>query len=150
MKNEERRKQQEETAEHDGSKESIVHVHKRVYNRYYCDLLHGPKAVMAFPVPSHLPRRANPQDVTSKILSTMDEATNKSLTASLAKSWLEELDTTIHSTKVLINYFPRKSTVMADESCSRKEFMTVFTPIYPNLNDNCRRRFPCRHDYIHW
>ncbi|KAJ3929915.1 MAG: hypothetical protein NXY57DRAFT_922396 [Lentinula lateritia] len=58
---------------------------------------------MAFPVPSHLPRRANPQDVTSKILSTMDEATNKSLTASLAKSWLEELDTTIHSTKERIH-----------------------------------------------
>ncbi|KAJ3784837.1 hypothetical protein GGU10DRAFT_293448 [Lentinula aff. detonsa] len=54
---------------------------------------------MAFPVPSHLPQRATPQDVTSKVLSTMDEATNKSLTASLAKSWLEELDATIQSTK---------------------------------------------------
>ncbi|KIK61807.1 hypothetical protein GYMLUDRAFT_42852 [Collybiopsis luxurians FD-317 M1] len=58
---------------------------------------------MAFPVPTHLPRRAAPQDVTSKILSTMDEATNKSLTASLANSWLEELDTTIQSTKEQIH-----------------------------------------------
>ncbi|KAF9073312.1 hypothetical protein BDP27DRAFT_1216330 [Rhodocollybia butyracea] len=55
---------------------------------------------MAFPVPSHLPR---PQDVTSKILSTMDEATTKSLTASLAKSWLEELDATILHTKERIH-----------------------------------------------
>ncbi|KAJ4475078.1 hypothetical protein J3R30DRAFT_3506442 [Lentinula aciculospora] len=58
---------------------------------------------MAFPIPSHLPRRAMPQDATSKILSTMDEATHKSLTASLAKSWLEELDATIQSTKERIH-----------------------------------------------
>ncbi|KAF5387324.1 hypothetical protein D9757_005736 [Collybiopsis confluens] len=51
---------------------------------------------MAFPVLSHLPR---PQDVTSKILSKMDAANTKSLTAALANSWLEELDSTIQSTK---------------------------------------------------
>ncbi|KAF9266878.1 hypothetical protein L218DRAFT_921599 [Marasmius fiardii PR-910] len=58
---------------------------------------------MAFPVPSHLPRRAEPQDVTSQILSKMDEATNKTLNASLVKAWLNELDETIQSTKQRIH-----------------------------------------------
>ncbi|KAJ8095228.1 ribosome biogenesis protein ytm1 [Marasmius tenuissimus] len=60
-------------------------------------------ATMAFPVPTHLPRRPEPQDVTSKILSRMDEATNKTLNAALAKSWLHELDETIQDTKQRIH-----------------------------------------------
>ncbi|KAJ7130610.1 hypothetical protein C8R44DRAFT_613672 [Mycena epipterygia] len=54
---------------------------------------------MAFPVPSHLPRRPNPQDVSSQILMKIDQATNQSLTASLATSWLAELEDTIQATK---------------------------------------------------
>ena len=52
---------------------------------------------MAFPIPSHLPRQ---QDVSSKILSKIDEATSQTLDASLASSWLAELDETIQLTKV--------------------------------------------------
>jgi hypothetical protein len=55
---------------------------------------------MAFPIPDHLPRRAEPQDVSSKILSRIDEATNATLNAALARSWLDELDDTIQATKV--------------------------------------------------
>ncbi|KAJ7091428.1 hypothetical protein B0H15DRAFT_778155 [Mycena belliarum] len=54
---------------------------------------------MAFPVPSHLPRRPNPQDVSSEILMKIDQATNQTLTASLATSWLAELEATIQATK---------------------------------------------------
>ncbi|KAJ6591472.1 hypothetical protein DFH09DRAFT_1273408 [Mycena vulgaris] len=54
---------------------------------------------MAFPVPAHLPRRPNPQDVSSEILMKIDQATNQTLTASLATSWLAELETTIQATK---------------------------------------------------
>ncbi|KAJ7696579.1 hypothetical protein B0H17DRAFT_1198090 [Mycena rosella] len=54
---------------------------------------------MAFPVPAHLPRRANPQDVSSEILMKIDQATNQTLTASLATSWLAELEATIQATK---------------------------------------------------
>ncbi|KAJ7504302.1 hypothetical protein B0H11DRAFT_1981579 [Mycena galericulata] len=54
---------------------------------------------MAFPVPSHLPRRPKLQDVSSEILMKIDRATNKTLTASLATSWLAELDDTIQATK---------------------------------------------------
>ncbi|KAJ6518886.1 hypothetical protein C8R45DRAFT_807703 [Mycena sanguinolenta] len=54
---------------------------------------------MAFPIPSHLPRRPNPQDVSSEILMKIDEATNQTLTASLATSWLAELEDTIHATE---------------------------------------------------
>ncbi|KAL0568182.1 ribosome biogenesis protein ytm1 [Marasmius crinis-equi] len=58
---------------------------------------------MAFPVPAHLPRRAEPQDATSRILSRMDEATNKTLNATLAQSWLKELDETIQDTRQRIH-----------------------------------------------
>ncbi|KAJ7654458.1 hypothetical protein DFH06DRAFT_1298890 [Mycena polygramma] len=54
---------------------------------------------MASPVPSHLPRRPNPQDVSSEILMKIDQATNQTLTASLATSWLSELEDTIQATK---------------------------------------------------
>ncbi|KAF7370529.1 Dsl1-C domain-containing protein [Mycena sanguinolenta] len=54
---------------------------------------------MAFPIPSHLPRRPNPQDVSSEILMKIDEATNQTLTASLATSWLAELEATIQATE---------------------------------------------------
>lgn len=62
---------------------------------------------MAFPIPSHLPRRATTSDVSSKILSKIDQATNKLLKASLATSWLAELDETIQSTKVLAWLCPK-------------------------------------------
>lgn len=52
---------------------------------------------MAFPIPSHLPRQ---QDVSSKILTKIDEATAETLNASLASSWVAELDETIQLTKV--------------------------------------------------
>jgi hypothetical protein len=55
---------------------------------------------MAFPIPDHLPRRAIPQDISSKILSKVGDATNKNLNAALAETWLEELDETIQNTKV--------------------------------------------------
>ncbi|KAJ7879914.1 hypothetical protein B0H14DRAFT_3082805 [Mycena olivaceomarginata] len=54
---------------------------------------------MAFPIPSHLPRRPNPQDVSSAILAKIDQATNSTLTASLATSWLAELEDTIQATE---------------------------------------------------
>ncbi|KDQ61547.1 hypothetical protein JAAARDRAFT_190291 [Jaapia argillacea MUCL 33604] len=54
---------------------------------------------MAFPVPSHLPRKASPQDVSTKVLTKISEATTKTLTAQLATSWVAELDDTIHATK---------------------------------------------------
>ncbi|KAJ6515056.1 hypothetical protein C8R47DRAFT_1206403 [Mycena vitilis] len=58
---------------------------------------------MAFPVPSHLPRRPNPQDVSSEILMKIDQATNQTLNASLATSWLSELEDTIQATKTHIH-----------------------------------------------
>ncbi|TFK65606.1 hypothetical protein BDN72DRAFT_889334 [Pluteus cervinus] len=54
---------------------------------------------MAFPIPAHLPRKANPQDVSSHILNRVDSATNENLNSELVKSWLTELDETIQSTK---------------------------------------------------
>ncbi|KAF9045658.1 hypothetical protein BDZ89DRAFT_1099474 [Hymenopellis radicata] len=59
---------------------------------------------MAFPVPTHLPRRgAPPQDISSAILSKIDAATSKALTPSLAASWLQELDQNILDTKKRIH-----------------------------------------------
>ncbi|KAF8916015.1 Centromere/kinetochore Zw10-domain-containing protein [Mucidula mucida] len=59
---------------------------------------------MAFPIPAHLPRRgAPPQDVSSAILAKIDAATSKTLTPSLAASWLRELDQNILDTKKRIH-----------------------------------------------
>lgn len=55
---------------------------------------------MAFPVPEHLPKRAIPVDVSSKILYKIDAATRDRLNTSLASSWIEELDESILATKV--------------------------------------------------
>ncbi|KAG5636865.1 hypothetical protein H0H81_006587 [Sphagnurus paluster] len=54
---------------------------------------------MAFPIPSHLPRRPNPQDISSQILNRIDAATQQSLNSALASSWLSELEQTIKTTK---------------------------------------------------
>ncbi|KAI0317156.1 hypothetical protein OF83DRAFT_1263778 [Amylostereum chailletii] len=58
---------------------------------------------MAFPVPSHLPRKRVPQDISTQILSKVASATTKTLTAELASSWIVELDETILQTKTQIH-----------------------------------------------
>ena len=55
---------------------------------------------MAFPVPAHLPRGKDPQDVSTRILTKVSETDAKALNASLASSWVAELDETIAQTKV--------------------------------------------------
>lgn len=55
---------------------------------------------MAFPVPSHLPRKKDAQDVSTQVLTKISEATAKSLNAKLASSWVAELEDTIRLTKV--------------------------------------------------
>ncbi|KAF8634600.1 hypothetical protein AX17_004189 [Amanita inopinata Kibby_2008] len=54
---------------------------------------------MAFPIPDHLPRKAAPQDISSSILNRIDTATNQTLNAELARSWIADLDESINSTK---------------------------------------------------
>ncbi|KAF9477590.1 hypothetical protein BDN70DRAFT_880982 [Pholiota conissans] len=54
---------------------------------------------MAFPVPDHLPKRAIPVDVSSKILHKVDATTKDTLSSSLAASWIAELDESIQATK---------------------------------------------------
>lgn len=51
---------------------------------------------MAFPLPSHLPRKV---DVSSEILSKLDSATWQTLNSSVASSWCKELDECISQTK---------------------------------------------------
>jgi protein transport protein DSL1/ZW10 len=55
---------------------------------------------MALPVPSHLPRKAVPQDVSSLILSKISSANVKTLNAEVAASWVTELDQAILESKV--------------------------------------------------
>jgi len=55
---------------------------------------------MAFPVPSHLPRNATSQDISSRILSKIASTSAKALNADLAASWVEELDQAILESKV--------------------------------------------------
>ena len=77
---------------------------------------------MAFPIPSHLPRRGVPQDISSQILAKVSSATTKTLTADLATSWIAELDETILQTKVAsehLVYFSASLRLDAAEQDSR-------------------------------
>ncbi|EIN09514.1 hypothetical protein PUNSTDRAFT_112977 [Punctularia strigosozonata HHB-11173 SS5] len=58
---------------------------------------------MAFPIPSHLPRAGNPPDISTRILTKVSETTSKTLTATAASQWLEELDESIHQTRTRIH-----------------------------------------------
>ncbi|KAI0773308.1 hypothetical protein BD413DRAFT_541034 [Trametes elegans] len=54
---------------------------------------------MAFPIPSHLPRKQDVRDVSTQVLTKISEATFKDLNAVAASSWVAELDDTIRLTK---------------------------------------------------
>lgn len=54
---------------------------------------------MAFPVPTHLPKK-QPTDVSSAILGRIADADAKSLNAALAQSWITDLDDSIRAAKV--------------------------------------------------
>ncbi|KAI0792011.1 hypothetical protein C8Q75DRAFT_714752 [Abortiporus biennis] len=57
---------------------------------------------MAFPIPSHLPRR-HESDVSTRLLSQMSDTTSKELTYDLAASWVVQLDEAIQQTKQQIH-----------------------------------------------
>lgn len=59
---------------------------------------------MAFPVPSHLPRSVNQQNKLTQILSKIGETSTSEFTASLAASWIAELDDSIQQTKVCFQW----------------------------------------------
>lgn len=54
---------------------------------------------MAFPVPLHLPKK-QPTDVSSAILNRISDADSKALNATLAQSWIADLDQSIRAAKV--------------------------------------------------
>ncbi|KAH9893391.1 hypothetical protein C8Q73DRAFT_746134 [Cubamyces lactineus] len=54
---------------------------------------------MAFPIPSHLPRKKDARDVSTQILTKISETTLKELTSEKASGWVAELEDTIRSTK---------------------------------------------------
>jgi len=54
---------------------------------------------MAFPVPLHLPKK-QPTDVSSAILNRISDADSKALNATLAQSWITDLDQSIRAAKV--------------------------------------------------
>ncbi|KIJ55371.1 hypothetical protein M422DRAFT_63470 [Sphaerobolus stellatus SS14] len=58
---------------------------------------------MAFELPAHLPRGGIPQDRPTQVLTKVSQATNKTLNAILAASWLAELDVSIKDTKERIS-----------------------------------------------
>ncbi|KZT07285.1 uncharacterized protein LAESUDRAFT_651560 [Laetiporus sulphureus 93-53] len=58
---------------------------------------------MAFPIPAHLPRKKDAQDVSTQILTKVSETPLKSLNSQLASSWVAELDDAIAQTKSCIH-----------------------------------------------
>lgn len=55
---------------------------------------------MAFPIPTHLPKKQDSRDVSTQVLTKIAETPYKSLKGDLAASWVSELDETIRTTKV--------------------------------------------------
>lgn len=99
--------------------------------------------VMAFPIPSHLPRRAPPQDVSSSILNKIDAATNESLNATLASSWIQELNDTIYATKVT-QYSPRH-THLSLIRLRRNGYTNGYMKTCHSLNSSWSWPSLCRH-----
>ncbi|CDO69756.1 hypothetical protein BN946_scf184766.g1 [Trametes cinnabarina] len=58
---------------------------------------------MAFPIPSHLPRKKDTRDVSTQILTKISETTLKDLNAKSASDWVSELDNTLRITKKRIH-----------------------------------------------
>ncbi|KAH9846124.1 hypothetical protein C2E23DRAFT_605268 [Lenzites betulinus] len=58
---------------------------------------------MAFPVPSHLPRKKDARDVSTQVLTKVSETSLKDLNAGAAASWVAELEDTISFTKSRIH-----------------------------------------------
>ncbi|KAI9062498.1 hypothetical protein FKP32DRAFT_1666937 [Trametes sanguinea] len=58
---------------------------------------------MAFPIPSHLPRKKDACDVSTQILTKVSETSLKDLSARTASTWVWELDETIKLTKKRIH-----------------------------------------------
>ncbi|OSD04787.1 hypothetical protein PYCCODRAFT_1433123 [Trametes coccinea BRFM310] len=58
---------------------------------------------MAFPIPSHLPRKKDARDVSTQILTKVSETSSKDLSAKVASTWVSELDETIKLTKKRIH-----------------------------------------------
>ncbi|KAL1941263.1 hypothetical protein VTO73DRAFT_7475 [Trametes versicolor] len=58
---------------------------------------------MAFPIPSHLPRKKDARDVSTQILTKISETTLKDLNSNAASSWVSELEDTISLTKAHIH-----------------------------------------------
>lgn len=83
---------------------------------------------MAFPIPSHLPRREN-RDVSTKLLTDISETTFKSLSQEVASKWVAELNVAIRQTKVrtLHPTSPLAFHTHALVVFERKRYINVFT-----------------------
>ena len=99
---------------------------------------------MAFPVPNHLPRKPASNDVTSKILSSIDSASLQSINSSVAKSWVAELDESISLTKVSASL---SQAIWRLHISRRRGYTNVFSKICRNSNTNSKPQSPSRSGY---
>jgi hypothetical protein len=104
------------------------------------------KLDMAFPIPSHLPRRPNPHDVSSNILSKIDDATSHTLNASLASSWLTELEDSIRAIKVGSTHISLFILCLHLYYC-RNVYTNVYMLTCPTSIASSRRPSLCRHAF---
>lgn len=58
---------------------------------------------MAFPIPEHLPQKPKPVDISTQILTKISDTSLKLLNASLASTWVQELDKSIREAKEQIH-----------------------------------------------
>ncbi|KAI0758621.1 Centromere/kinetochore Zw10-domain-containing protein [Irpex lacteus] len=77
---------------------------------------------MAFPVPSHLPRRKN-QDVSTKLLTEISETNFKSLSQEVASKWVAELNVAIRQTKEEIHKRVHSELPAFDQQLSSSKYV---------------------------
>lgn len=106
---------------------------------------------MAFPLPAHLPRKKQLQDVSSALLSTISETSVKTLNAELAASWVAELDQSIHLSQVSLHNIPVSCSKLSVDSNTRKDsggsvnlpttivFCKVCTVTFAVVGSKCRQ-----------
>ena len=95
---------------------------------------------LAFELPEHLPRSGQALDKSTSILNRVAQASNRSLNAALAASWLSELEQAIHDIEVRTKCSTSLSLTPRNRHAYRHEYVMNCPP----LSDSSRLLHPSK------
>ena len=100
---------------------------------------------MAFPIPTHLPRKKDARDVSTQVLTKVSETPLKALNAKLASSWVAELDETIRLTKVCLRVY-LEAVQEETKDVTRPKYMSASPATYQISNGSSPPPCPSNSD----